>query len=651
MYPFSAIVGQEEAKLALLTCLVEPAVGGALLLGEKGSAKSTLARGASSLVDVPFVNLPLSATEETLCGTIDIAASMREGRPVAEAGLIERAHGGLLYIDEVNLFPDSLAALLVDVASSGIVRLEREGLSRIADARVSLIGSMNPEEGGLRPQFAERFGLVVRIRGVRSLAERVEIVRRRLEFEADPSAFCDRFRDDEERLRAQIRHARKILVTVEVSDEIIGEAARIAAGVGSMGHRGELVLLRTARAIAALDGRLTVEAGDLQQASRLALAHRITRAEEAAESGCVDPEDARNVSSDHELPRDQSDAANQHADDRGGPAASSPHGEAGDSRPDCGEPDATTIPSVPVSTSPVSPSEPETVFAALGGVTLPNIWDLSSERSRRRHSQHRGAAAGRRQRFVSGDRRGRYVRYRLPNDRPDDIAVGASIRAAVRRHAGNGTLPQSGESFVRPEDLRQKVRVRRSGRHILFVVDASGSMASARRMSLAKGAVLTLLTESYQKRDTVGLIAFRGDSAKVVLPPTRSVVLAHRRLRDLPTGGATPLAEAIETSCRLARSMQVKDPGVDPQIVFLTDGRDKSLVSGAASISPQIDRITKTARNLGLRFVWIDTENPWVRVGRGREIAEALDASYVSIGGRPTDRSDASAPHPVRSAR
>lgn len=642
-YPFSAVVGQEAAKRAVLLCLVDPAIGGVLLLGEKGTGKSTLARSAARLAaPAPFVNLPISASEEMLTGCLDVAASLSSGEKEFQAGILERAHGGILYIDEVNLIPDALSTTLVDAAATGMLRVEREGISRVVDTRFVLVASMNPEEGGVRPQLIDRFGMAVAVSGPSDRAQRTEIVRRRLSYESDPESFGRAYEDEEARIRVAIESARMALTEIRPTGENRFLAATAAAEAGAAGHRGEIIVVRVARAVAALEGRSTIEPGDIREAASLALAHRVRQAKpDSVRNGCQDVEQRH--SSDH--PTDRAPDALKQADTESeGEANRDLKTSESAFPPENADSEELQAPSI---LSPPSSAAETQVFDIATGVSLPDAFDTTG---RRRSKRGTTAGSGRRLRFVSDGRSGRYVRHRYPDRRPRDIAVDATLRAAVMRAVSSGprgtstyesATPLVGrrahQPLVRPEDLREKVRVRRSGGHIVFVVDASGSMAGARRMSLAKGAVFSLLGESYRMRDTVAMVTFRGSGVELVLPPTRSVTLAHRRLRDIPTGGRTPLAEAIQAGCRTAGRIRLKDSGAEPVVVFITDGRDRPGTEHETEdvddcgLPPRLARAARTARSLGLRYVWIDTENPWVRVGTGRQIAEVLEAEYVRV--------------------
>ncbi|MBV9825835.1 MAG: magnesium chelatase ATPase subunit I [Alphaproteobacteria bacterium] len=316
-FPFSAIVGQEEMKLALLIAAVDASVGGILAMGDRGTGKSTAVRALAALLPkikivegcryrcdpdttdaacagdcgahsgpgrkkaclapIAVVDLPLGATEDRLVGALDIERALTEGVKSFEPGLLARAHRGFLYIDEVNLLEDHLVDLLLDVAASGENVVEREGLSVRHPARFVLIGTGNPEEGDLRPQLLDRFGLCVDVRTPEDLATRVEVVRRRDDFERDPAAFTQRWKRKDDAIRRQVQKARQRLAEVSVGDTILERIVALCAAVGTDGLRGELTLVRASRAVASLDGDATVADKHVRRVAAAALRHRLRR--------------------------------------------------------------------------------------------------------------------------------------------------------------------------------------------------------------------------------------------------------------------------------------------------------------------------------------------------------------------------------------
>ncbi|MDQ3979623.1 MAG: VWA domain-containing protein [Actinomycetota bacterium] len=556
-FPFSAVVGQEDAKLALLLVTVDPSIGGVLLRGQKGSAKTTLARGLAALLpgEAPFVELPLGATEDRVVGSLDLAAALTGEGVRFQPGLLAAAHGGVLYVDEVNLLADHLVDVLLDVAVSGFNRVEREGIAHSHPARFVLVGSMNPEEGELRPQLLDRFGLAVDVVTSTDPAERAEAVRRRLAFDSDPEAWrCDwRARDvlESQRLAA----ARSAVVP----DSLLDTITTLCSAVGAEGLRADIVICRAAAALAGLEGRAEATVDDVRRVAPMALAHR--RRRQPFEDPGLSQEEL-----DEALEQAQTEA----------------DGEAGQA------------PERP----PAKPAEPTAVRR------------LEAPRSS-------GRAEGRRS-TVEGPR-GRLVGDRTPNGPLSSVAVPATVRAAAARGA---------PVAVERTDLREAVREERAGNLVVLVVDASGSMGAERRMQAAKGAVLSLLLDAYQRRDRVALVTFRGDQADVALRPTGSVEVARARLGQLPTGGRTPLAAGILTALEVAQA-----GGSDrhrPLLVLVTDGRATSAPDGLDPVAAAHHAAARV-RQRRVPAVVVDAEDGPTRLGLASELAGIMGARHLTL--------------------
>ncbi len=565
-YPLAALVGQEQMRRALVLVGIEPALGGVLLRGEKGTAKSTAARAlarllppievvsgcpvgcdprgplcpdcarrqpplAREVVPTPFVELPLGASEDRVAGSLDLERAIRGGRVEFSPGLLARAHRGVLYIDEVNLLPVHIAALVLDAAAGGMNQVEREGVSYRHPARFSLVASCNPEEGPLGPQLLDRFGLCVEVRGESDPGRRQEILRRRLTYEADPVAFCRAWAGAEAEICRRLARARRSLARVGVDRRVRLLAAELAARAGSKGQRGELCCLLAARALAAWRGQSAVTPELVQEVAGLALDHRRTAHAREEQPVPVLRRGRRHPGAEPGPSSSRKPAAAELVQARGGRAGG-------------GERTLYLLPPAPV---------------------RPVLTRLPAREGTCRRQ------AGRRSARETAGERGRYLRASAQRlGRP--LALDATLRAAAphqrqRRRAGGPAL------VVRPPDIREKVRAARRGRLLVFCVDASGSMNAAARMAETKAAVMGLLTEAYQKRDRVGLVAFGGTGARVLLPPTSSVEVARRLLAHLPTGGKTPLAAGLVALARVLERELTRDPRLTPLAVILTDGR------------------------------------------------------------------------------
>jgi magnesium chelatase subunit D len=623
-YPFSAIVGQEDLKLALLVNAVSPEVGGVLVRGEKGTAKSTAVRALAGLLpgirvvsgcpyscdpeapnpecpagphlpDAPvetrpvrLVELPVGASTDRLAGTLDLERALSEGRKAFEPGLLAAAHRGILYVDEVNLLSDHLVDLLLDVAAMGVNHVEREGVSVRHPSRFILVGTMNPEEGELRPQLLDRFGITVEVSGSPDPADRVQIVRRRLRYEADPEGFSALWSAADEDLASSIESARMRLPDVGLDEDTLFRISTLCAELGVDGLRGDLVTAKTARTLAAWDARDDVLVDDVKRAAVLALSHRRRRG--PFEQPGIDPEELENALSEDPDPPDGPDGGMV-------PPNTGENGEVSSSVRDS------------------EPSEAHTGTGERGHTASEPFKPVRLETA----EKGRGGPLGRRSRIVGES--GHPVGDREPGDNPKDVALAATVRAAAPHQRTRGREGPGIE--VRPGDLRQKVREGREGNLILFLVDASGSMAARSRMSAVKGAVLSLLNDAYQRRDKVALISFRGEGAKILLPPTASVELAASRLEDLPTGGRTPLAAGIEEAAEVLKREKQRDRERRPLLVLLTDGR--------ATAGPDPHPAAARLRSLGATSFVVDTEEGYVRLGMAGELAGALGARCLRL--------------------
>lgn len=667
VYPFTAIVGQERLKRALILNAVNSRVGGVLIRGEKGTAKSTAVRGLAKLLplitvvqDCPYscdpsapathcaqcgqraavgelptymrptrvVELPVSASEDRVVGSLDLEHAITEGVRRFEPGLLAQVNRGLLYVDEANLLDDHLVDLLLDAAAMGVNTVEREGVSISHPARFILVGTMNPEEGELRPQLLDRFGLAVEVMGLLDVPARVAVIERRMGYEADPAAFITAWAPQEAALADRIQSARALLSTVRIDYSDMAAVASLCIELGVDGHRADLTILETARTHAAWSGRSILSAEDIRLAAELALPHRMRRQPfgevKVDEQRIADilqrngksAEAAQGIEEKKKLePGNDEQSGEQGGDDEaggGGSVAPMPQAGAADSSQsaDNGEGGASF--------------EAESIFQT-------RRLETTADRAQRQ-------AAGKRSRTRTTRKQGRYITSKWAA-KVTDLAFDATLREAAmyqrRRRAeqdasGEVSQRRRPKVLLKRSDLRQKVRVRRTRNAVCFVVDASWSMAAEERMQATKNAVLSLLRDAYQRRDRVGLVSFQRDYARVLLPLTNSVELAQRRLQSMPTGGKTPLARGMLTAYELLDRARRQDDEIVPLMVLLTDGQANVSIS---QMPPQQEAyaIADLIAAHDVQSIVIDTEHPNFERGLSRQLAEHLKGRYYRL--------------------
>jgi magnesium chelatase subunit D len=636
VFPLSAVVGQDEAKTALLLHALDPRIGGVLLRGQKGSAKTTLARALATLLGPgsPFVELPVGASEDRLVGTLDVTLALTTGERRFEPGLLAAAHGGVLYVDEINLLPDHLVDVLLDVAVSGVNRVEREGVSHTHPSRFVLVGSMNPEEGELRPQLLDRFGLAATVTAPHDAADRASAVRRRLAWDADPAAEEARWRPAEEALAARLA----VAAPAVLEDGLIEAVAGLCAAMGAEGLRADLTICRAAAALAGWEGRAVADGHDVRRVAPLALGHRARRdpldpvgldegtladaldaldpppaPESGAEPGTVgDPSgDGGGARGSGSAPRsgegtDTGDGPAGEGDAGDGPAGPVPQGSDGGDEGSGSPPAATPAPSH-------GPRERLHLDAGPGGP----VGTAGPGAPRARSGGTPGSAVG---------ERGRVVGHRDPAGGGGTPALGATVLAAVQRRSAD---PDPAAPLVTPGDLRVAVREERSARLVVLAVDASGSMGAETRMAAARATVLGLLVDAYQRRDRVALVAFGGRGAEVLLQPTGSIEVARARLGELPTGGRTPLGAGLRCATDLITAAG-RTTGLRPFLVVVTDGRATAAPEGTDPLVAAEAAATEV-RRLGIPAVVVDVEDGPVPLGLARRLATAMGARHLPL--------------------
>jgi len=633
IYPLAAIVGQNSLVDALLVNAIDPGVGGLLIRGEKGTAKSTAARGLAAMLPpiyviadtpynldpdnlavegpeyldieyevveraVPFIELPLGATEDRVLGTLDFERALQEGRRAFQPGLLAAAHRGILYIDEVNLLPDHLVDVLLDAAAMGVNTVQRESVSVSHPARFILIGTMNPEEGDLRPQLLDRFGLTVEVAGPKDPEIRKEVVRRRMAFEDNPEDFQFQFGAQEAAMRERVIEGRRMLHDVAISDDMFDLIARVCIAFDVDGMRADLFMHRAARAVAALQGNRQVELDDIRTAATWVLPHR--RRRQPFEQPGLDRAKLDALFEGEVYGEDSDGQATGSEGNNTNPKASGP-GQAGlDGQPhelDGGD----------AGTEVVDPGR----MIELGGIQL-----RPADNAKRQKNGRRNTSTTR--------ERGHYIRARQ-NDKPTDLALDATLRSA----AVNGLTPE-GRPIITRADLHQKVRKGKVGTLILFIVDGSSSMSTRQRMEAVKGATMSFLLDAYQKRDRVSVISFNGSDAKLVLPPTNSIELAEKAVREMPTGGRTPLTHALI----LAREVLEKALRTQPEMltlyVLLSDCKGNVRVrGGTGGPMSQAHEAAEQLAALEQPGIVLDVRETRRKTIYAEQIAESLRAEYI----------------------
>jgi magnesium chelatase subunit D len=631
-YPFSALVGQELMKRALLLNVVDPSLGGVLIKGERGTAKST---GVRALIDllptirvvdhcgfqcdpadleslcpycqekvrakqklpskeqkIRLVNLPIGTTEDRLLGTIDLERALKTGQKAFEPGLLAEAHRGILYVDEVNLLNDQIVDLFLDTAASGINVVEREGISFSHASRFILVGTMNPEEGDLRPQLYDRFGLSVTIEGIDELPERVEIIKRRISFEQDPAGFRAGWAVADMELAQRLVSAKESLSLVVYTEGVLEMAARLAVAMGTDGHRADIAMIKAARANAALEGRKRVTVEDLELAARLVLGHRVKKT--PLQKGELSPGKIKEVL-DHQagsdLPGDEWVPLYQN------------------------EPTKTSN-----STNYQSPVGCVTQLCSASKLSQPRIpWQQLMV----------GSNPGRR--FVLPDALGggtvQGSRMLKPGESPGDLSLMGTLRAAAPHQRSRGA---NGRLQLAWEDLRLRKRSRKTGLSLMMIVDSSASMRTNNRMAVTKGIIAALLEDLYLHRDKLGIITFRHDLAEVILPLTHNIRDAAAGVERLPVGGRTPLAAGLELGIRLLAQEKRKNPDTLPVVLVLSDGRPNVSCFGQDPLEETFHYAREIKRQ-AIQAILVDTETNPTAMGYGYEIAARMDAAYLPV--------------------
>ncbi|MCH4886558.1 VWA domain-containing protein [Acidaminobacter sp. JC074] len=565
LYPFTAVVGLEHVKKALILNLIEPAIGGILFSGQKGTAKSTLVRSIESLSDKRVVNVPLNVTEDRLVGSVDIEHVLSTGEIKNEVGLLESAKNQILYVDEINLLSDNLTNLIIEASAY--------------ENNFILIGSMNPEEGQIKQHFMDRFGFFVHVEGTDMLNERVEIIKRCLAYDENPDEFLRPFKKDLLALKTSITKAQERYKSVIISEEIITWIGKLCLTSLVSGHRADLVTVLASKAHAAYMGKRSVDKSDVEAVINYVLGHRLRE------------------KSDQEIPPNKEQSGNQSEDNK------------------------QTHTQVDVSQVAMKEQINEECFEIDETFNAKEILKDIDTRLK-------VMGPGRRHKTRINASRGRYIKSRFPKGNLNDIALDATLRQAApyqKYREKDGLFVN-----IHKEDIRVKIREDRVGNLIMFLVDASGSMGVNKRMSTAKGAIYALLKDAYQKRDTVGLMTFRGDKTELVLNPTRSIDLAYKKLTNIKTGGKTPLSLGVKNVVDFLKAQRSKYCNLVPIVIVISDGRGNVSYSEKKFIE-EIMEVSKKAESEEINFVVVDSESGFISLGLAKEMAENLNAVYMKL--------------------
>ncbi len=669
IFSFSAIVGQDRLKLALILNAVNPRINGVLIRGEKGTAKSTTVRGLASLLPMIRINagcawscnpddrenlcddckkkseisviehrtrvvtLPLNATEDRVAGGIDFSLAVKSGVRALQPGLLARAHRGVLYVDEVNLLDDHIVDIILDASGSNKNRIEREGISFCHNSDFILVGTMNPEEGELRPQLLDRFGLCVEVSSEKEVEKRILLMERKENYDADPEAFSSQYQADNAVLSDRITKAITLLKDVQFSDSLRAFTANLCAENNVAGHRADLVIEQAAKALAAFNGKTEAGTDEVKQVAWFALAHR-KRDQAPAPPPPGHSHDHNNEPKENkDTPPDPNEQEPEEKDQDGqalnkqdqGEQDQDKQGKEEDRDGQESEEEQTPAESEPQGKNKESNKKDvlEKIFAVGETFKVKKFISPKDQIFRR--------GSGKRSRSRTAAKQGRYVRSTIPKG-SQDIAFDATLRAAAPFQIQRKNKGSHMAVILKEQDIREKIREKRIGNFLLFMVDASASMGARGRMKASKGAVMSLLLDAYQKRDKVAMVTFRKEEAFVNLPPTSSVELAGKLLEEMPVGGKTPLSSGLVKGFELLRNHLLREPEARPIAIIITDGRGNVALGAQKPFKEALDLAERMALEQRIQFIVVDSESQGaVSFGMAQKLAVNLNAEYCKI--------------------
>lgn len=610
-YPFTAVVGQERLKKAILLNLINYKIGGILINGEKGVAKSTLVRSIEQISSKKLINLPLNITEDMLLGTIDLEKSIKSGQVNFEKGILGKAHNNILYVDEVNLLGDNIIDCFLDVLSSKVNRIEREGISHVEDSNFILIGTMNQEEGELRSEFLDRFPLYIDIKGCRDTDDRVEIIKRILSFEKDPMMFVKSYDSAQKEIKILIQKATEFLRDVKVTNENLNMIVKLCIDYGVKGHRADIIMEQTAKAIAALEFSEEITENHIMEAASYVLPHRATKnpddeeqeEEKENDNNNQDDKEQENESKDDNK-KDDKENHNSNDNENSNEKEEQQESEHDDKN-----------------NSDSTGSKQTKIFKVGNGFKI-------KEFAHKKDRVYRNGK-GKRSKTKAQNKLGQYL-YATQNY-TDDIAFDATIRAAAPYQ--NGREKNGMALALRKSDIRGKVRQKKVSNLIILAVDSSGSIGANQRMIQVKGAILSMLKDSYVKRDKVSLVVFRGTDSEILLPPTTSVERGYKLLKDIKTGGKSPLNSGVYKAYELIRQELRRDETIMPMLVIISDGKGNVSIDKDIKPKDELESIAKViSEDRRINSLVIDVEKKgMMSFGRAKVLADNLKADYIAL--------------------